>query len=246
MEIDPLKKNIILVLSIISFALLFTFITWLFNPMMPSYYLFSLFMAVMLLSIIVYFCYIVGKYRYEMRDYTPQIPADQGVIFLRDGSYVSVPSPPKYVEPKDIKPYVFYCSSCDEEFSGFQVFCPKCRKRMKRIHMTTINPDDNNLQKCVICHSEKCPKCGLGINGNDSCHEECPYCESQYHKHCWDITIEKFGKCGHCLEEPPRELINGNDIETEENEDIETKDNKDKNDDGGDENEDFNSIHFIL
>jgi len=40
---------------------------------------------------------------------------------------------------------------------------------------------------------------GKKIAGDDSCHSECPHCNRAYHRHCWEQTIQSFGKCGFCL-----------------------------------------------
>jgi ubiquitin-protein ligase len=57
---------------------------------------------------------------------------------------------------------------------------------------------------CVICHQIECPVCHLKVAASDeqTCYIECPHCERPYHKHCWDQTIESFGKCGFCLKPP--------------------------------------------
>ncbi|MHA2127868.1 MAG: hypothetical protein ACXACX_19120 [Candidatus Hodarchaeales archaeon] len=52
---------------------------------------------------------------------------------------------------------------------------------------------------CVICHKIECPSCTKKIAGDDSCHAECPHCNRAYHRHCWEQTIQSFGKCGFCL-----------------------------------------------
>ena len=55
---------------------------------------------------------------------------------------------------------------------------------------------------CVICHNLQCPNCSMQIAGPDSCHSSCPHCERAYHKHCWEQTLQSFGKCGFCLRVP--------------------------------------------
>lgn len=58
---------------------------------------------------------------------------------------------------------------------------------------------------CVICHQIECPDCSSNIASQDGnqCRVECPHCERLYHKHCWEKTMESFGKCGFCLQTPP-------------------------------------------
>ena len=109
--------------------------------------------------------------------------------------------------PKEVEPYVFYCSDCDITSLGYDVFCPVCSKRMKRPELAT--PKDPENISCIICHSKICPVCNKNITGDDNCYEECPYCEHSYHKHCWEKTMQVFGKCGHCLERPPSQLVEG-------------------------------------
>jgi len=55
---------------------------------------------------------------------------------------------------------------------------------------------------CVICHLIECPSCSKKIIGTDSCHIDCPHCDRSYHSHCWEQTINQFGKCGFCLRVP--------------------------------------------
>ncbi|MFX0166495.1 MAG: hypothetical protein ACFFAG_07585 [Promethearchaeota archaeon] len=56
-----------------------------------------------------------------------------------------------------------------------------------------------SVVSCVICHKIECPSCTKKIAGEDSCHIECPHCNRAYHRHCWEQTIQSFGKCGFCL-----------------------------------------------
>jgi len=60
---------------------------------------------------------------------------------------------------------------------------------------------------CIVCHSLKCPTCGLQIaameEGEESCTAECPHCQKPYHAHCWEKNIETIGKCAYCLRPPP-------------------------------------------
>jgi len=56
-----------------------------------------------------------------------------------------------------------------------------------------------SVVSCVICHRIECPSCTKKIAGEDSCHSECPHCNRVYHHHCWEQTIQSFGKCGFCL-----------------------------------------------
>ena len=107
--------------------------------------------------------------------------------------------------PKDIIPYEFYCSSCKETSFGYTVFCPRCGRRMKQPQLD--KKEKNNKVTCVICYKDNCPICERKIEGENSCYEECPYCERTYHQHCWEKTIKTFGKCGFCLEIPPSEMI---------------------------------------
>ncbi|MFX1277589.1 MAG: hypothetical protein ACFFAT_21430 [Promethearchaeota archaeon] len=55
---------------------------------------------------------------------------------------------------------------------------------------------------CVICHNIECPTCSIKIAGPDSCNISCPHCDRVYHKHCWEQTLNQFGKCGFCLRVP--------------------------------------------
>jgi len=56
-----------------------------------------------------------------------------------------------------------------------------------------------SVVSCVICHKIECPSCSKKIAGDDNCHAECPHCNRAYHRHCWEQTIQSFGKCGFCL-----------------------------------------------
>ena len=56
-----------------------------------------------------------------------------------------------------------------------------------------------SVVSCVICHKIECPSCAKKIAGDDDCHAECPHCNRAYHSHCWEQTIQSFGKCGFCL-----------------------------------------------
>jgi ubiquitin-protein ligase len=62
-----------------------------------------------------------------------------------------------------------------------------------------------SVVSCVICHDIECPTCGLKIAGpdEDTCFISCPHCERSYHKHCWNQTMNAYGKCGFCLKTPP-------------------------------------------
>ena len=55
---------------------------------------------------------------------------------------------------------------------------------------------------CVICHNIQCPTCSLKIAGPETCNTSCPHCDRIYHKHCWEQTLQNFGKCGFCLRVP--------------------------------------------
>ncbi|HMF32619.1 MAG TPA: hypothetical protein VKK79_14445, partial [Candidatus Lokiarchaeia archaeon] len=58
---------------------------------------------------------------------------------------------------------------------------------------------------CVLCHKIECPACNVKIaapEGEETCQARCPHCERDYHKHCWEQTIQAFGKCGFCLRVP--------------------------------------------
>ncbi|MFX1276379.1 MAG: hypothetical protein ACFFBP_04535 [Promethearchaeota archaeon] len=109
----------------------------------------------------------------------------------------------KFVSPKNVDPYIFFCSFCNVTSVGYEVLCPICGKRMRQPRFSLMESNLNKNESCLICHDIKCPECNLELNGNESCIQDCPYCESLYHYHCWKITMEKFGKCGHCLEKPP-------------------------------------------
>jgi ubiquitin-protein ligase len=56
-----------------------------------------------------------------------------------------------------------------------------------------------SVVSCVICHKIECPSCTNKIAGDENCHAECPHCTRAYHRHCWEQTIQSFGKCGFCL-----------------------------------------------
>ena len=56
-----------------------------------------------------------------------------------------------------------------------------------------------SVVSCVICHKIECPSCTKKIAGEENCHAECPHCNRAYHRHCWEQTIQSFGKCGFCL-----------------------------------------------
>jgi len=56
-----------------------------------------------------------------------------------------------------------------------------------------------SVVSCVICHKIECPSCSKKIAGDNNCHAECPHCNKAYHRHCWEQTIQSFGKCGFCL-----------------------------------------------
>jgi hypothetical protein len=62
-----------------------------------------------------------------------------------------------------------------------------------------------SVLSCVICYKVECPDCAKSIaaaNSDDQCFAECKHCGRAYHKHCWDKTIQSFGKCGFCLRAP--------------------------------------------
>jgi len=107
--------------------------------------------------------------------------------------------------PKDIVPYEFYCSFCDETSFGYTVYCPNCERRMQQPGLEK-NTQSKKIT-CVICYKDNCPSCERKLEGDNTCYEECPYCERIYHKHCWEKTIKTFGKCGFCLEIPPSEMV---------------------------------------
>ena len=66
-----------------------------------------------------------------------------------------------------------------------------------------------SVVSCVICHDIDCPTCGLKIAGpdEDTCFISCPHCERSYHKHCWNETMNQYGKCGFCLKKPPTSYL---------------------------------------
>ena len=112
----------------------------------------------------------------------------------------------KLVIPKQVEPYVFYCSDCKITSVGYEVLCPICGKLMKQPRFDLLKSEKNENPSCILCHNNKCPECNLEMNGDKSCKQACPYCESIYHYHCWIMTMEQFGKCGHCMEKPPPEF----------------------------------------
>jgi ubiquitin-protein ligase len=62
-----------------------------------------------------------------------------------------------------------------------------------------------SVATCILCHKIDCPTCAKKIadsNPEDQCYEECPHCKRPYHKHCWDMTMQSFGKCGVCMRAP--------------------------------------------
>jgi len=133
-------------------------------------------------------------------------------IIFRPSSSISLEHPlgegtkNKYVVPKEVDPYVFYCSDCKITSVGYEVLCPICGKLMKQPRFNLLKSEENDNQSCILCHQNKCPECNLEMNGNKSCKQECPYCETMYHYHCWIMTMKEFGKCGHCLEKIPPEF----------------------------------------
>ena len=70
------------------------------------------------------------------------------------------------IVPKEVEPYVFYCSDCDITSLGYDVFCPVCSKRMKQPQLAT--PKDPEKISCLICHSKICPVCEKNIFGDDA------------------------------------------------------------------------------
>ena len=124
---------------------------------------------------------------------------DSPFFFARDKEKVDI-------IPKQVDPYEFYCSHCDITSIGYEVYCQICGRRMRQPSLASLEPDNDENATCVICHQKKCPECDRDLYGEEPCFEECPYCESAYHKHCWIKTMKVFGKCGHCLENPPPEL----------------------------------------
>lgn len=113
----------------------------------------------------------------------------------------------KYTTPKQVELYVFYCDQCKVTSVGYEVLCPICGLIMRQPRFSLIKVDNHEKNSCVLCHRNKCPECNLEMKGDDSCFQECPYCENFYHLHCWIKTIKEFGKCGQCLEEiPPTEF----------------------------------------
>jgi len=189
-------------------------------------YLIAILFLLFFIALIGGFSYIRVRNRNRMREagiIETSIDNQQRVIFVRPGViYSDQPTPSRqqtssmnyYVQesdhkpiiPKEVEPYEFYCAKCDQKSLGYQVFCPTCGDRMKQPKLASMHNPDEKVQ-CVICHTETCATCNHGITGEDSCYEECPYCERSYHKHCWNKTMQAFGKCGFCLETPPPELI---------------------------------------
>ena len=111
----------------------------------------------------------------------------------------------EYILPKNIVPYEFYCSFCKKTIYGFTVFCYRCGRRMQQPRLEQNREDDKVT--CVICYKDNCPTCERKITGENTCYEECPYCERTYHQHCWENTIKTFVKCGFFLEIPPSEMV---------------------------------------
>jgi len=179
-------------------------------------YIFPLLFIIFFFSIIGVIGYVSIKRRKKLKEegIREQISeAQPRVVFVRPGLIIreqseSTPSNKndlKSITPKEIEPYEFYCSKCEQKSLGYQVFCPNCGERMRQPKLAKMHDPKEKVQ-CVICFKTTCSTCDHEITGEDACFEECPYCERSYHKHCWDKTIEVFGKCGFCLETPPPEL----------------------------------------
>jgi parallel beta-helix repeat protein len=194
-------------------------------PPLGLEYLFSLLFVIFFIAVIGGIAYINRSKHKKLRENESRISYSTNqprVTFIRPGvmyseqppEIVQTTSSPNYYEkddnkpitPKEIEPYEFYCAKCDQKSLGYQVFCPTCGERMKQPKLASMHNPDEKIQ-CVICHTDTCATCNHDITGEDACYEECPYCERSYHKHCWNKTMQAFGKCGFCLETPPPELI---------------------------------------
>jgi len=99
-------------------------------------------------------------------------------------------------------PPIVYCRFCGAITLRSDNFCQMCGKRLKSPKPVPSESISQKAGSCIICYESTCPTCDSDIEGQHACFEVCPHCERSYHKHCWDKTIEFFGKCGFCLEIP--------------------------------------------
>ena len=172
----------------------------------PDYYIIMILLVFLFLGIVSLILFIGIRNRKKLREYGITYDDQRHVYVNRYGVVIQEQSEegePEYITPKEVEPYEFYCSNCKKKFQGYEVYCPICNKRMKlydesyKINKMKVN--EKNKNKCVLCHEE------LKAEIYDI--EECPYCESKYHKGCWIRTIKEFGKCGFCMEIPPDDMI---------------------------------------
>ena len=84
------------------------------------------------------------------------------------------------------------CSDFFDEWTPFSYLIDLFNLISKKIFEVSV-------VSCVICHKIECPSCAKKIAGDEYCHAECPHCNRAYHSHCWEQTIQSFGKCGFCL-----------------------------------------------
>ncbi|MFX1276376.1 MAG: hypothetical protein ACFFBP_04545 [Promethearchaeota archaeon] len=132
-----------------------------------------------------------------------QMPGNEQFVFRNDKE-------PEFITPKEVQPYEFFCTNCNEKSLGYSIYCPKCGVRMKLLSSAFQEGNkhkDQDKSKCVLCHSEMCPICKKSLIGESACYEECPFCERKYHEHCWANTIQTTGKCSFCLEAPPPDMM---------------------------------------
>jgi len=175
----------------------------------PIYAIVFLCAFIIMLVVIIYFAILkrlkIKKNGGVMPVQRPQTNPEYERFVFRDDK------DPEFITPKEVQPYEFYCSNCNEKSLGYSIYCSKCGVRMKLLSSATHKrPKDVKEQdktKCVLCHSDKCPVCQKPLIGKPSCHEECPFCERIYHEHCWINTIKNTGKCSFCLESPPPEML---------------------------------------
>ncbi|MFX1381691.1 MAG: nitrous oxide reductase family maturation protein NosD [Promethearchaeota archaeon] len=181
---------------------------------LPVYMLYSVVFLIFFIGIISGLSILSLSKRKRMREYGIEVD-HRGSIFVRDGTNQFEQyelEKMKITTPIEVKPYEFFCFSCKKKSIGHEVFCPTCSQRMKlydpsKTLVSPLKKEKRDQNKCILCFQSTCPTCNSNLIGENNCFEECPYCESVYHRHCWNKTIHSFGKCGFCLEPPPTELI---------------------------------------